>query len=100
VTTDERTALANLLWRSVRRLVPSSRLADLDQFQSALEATYNDHAEACVLAAYREAAQGTEEKLETIRREAFRSGMLAVQKRSDYRDLDDIQDPEELRSTH
>jgi hypothetical protein len=31
---------------------------------------------------------------------AFREGMIAVQKRSDYRDPEDIGDPEELRTTH
>lgn len=100
MTTDERTALAKVLWGSVRALVSPSRQAALEELKCALESTYADHAEACMGVAYQEGRDAAEEKIELAQREAFQDGMLAVRKRSDYRDLDDIQDPEELRSTH
>lgn len=100
VTTEQRTVIAKLLWRSVERLVPSTRRADLAQLQTAIEATYDDHAEACAVVGYRDGRAEVEQQVDQVREDAFRAGMLAVRKRSDYRDLDDIQDPEELRSTH
>lgn len=100
MTVDERRTTLIALWRAVRTLVPAKAHEALTDLQVAIESTYNDHADLRVSEAYRDGRQADEATLDAVRREGFREGMLAVTKRSDYRDLEDVGDPEELRSTH
>lgn len=111
MTMEDRVAIAQALWRSVELLVPAKAQAALDELRQGLEATYNAHGDVREADAYarakREAQaagdaawQQANAQLEDERTKAFNAGMIAVKKRSDYRDLDDIKDPEELRSTH
>ena len=101
MTLEDRTAVAQALWDALARLVTAKyRVRELSSLHTAIEALYNDNSDVRAAAAYREGQQAAAATLDAARDEAFRAGMLAVKKRSDFRDLDDIGDPEELRSTH
>ena len=100
MTTDERVATLTALWRAARALVPVRSRSAFDELQVAIEANYNDHGDARAMDGYRQGRQDGEAALEGAQAESYRAGMIAVKKRSDFRDLDEIGDPEELRSTH
>lgn len=100
MTSEDRQVVAQALWGSVERLVPGRALPALQELRDALEATYNAHGDGRVIEAREAVLAEVQAVVESERVDAYRAGMLAVKKRSDYRDLDDIKDPEELRSTH
>jgi len=100
MTSDDRQAIAQGLWRAVRLLVPAKSHGTLDELHAGLEAVYNAHADIRVTEAYDDGRRAMLATVNAEREDAFRAGMIAVRKRSDYRDLDDIKDPEELRRTH
>lgn len=97
---EERHQMAVTLWQAITRLMPVKSHAALDGLHESIEALYGHHATPLESEGYARGYAAALETLEAAKADAYRSGMLAVQRRADFRDPYDVQDAEELRSTH
>jgi hypothetical protein len=100
MTTADRVAVLNALWAAVTRLTPPKHHAAVAEIAGAIEVTYNAHGDVRAAEGYADGRRDAETALATARDAGFRDGMIAVKKRSDFRELDVIGDPEELKSRH
>jgi hypothetical protein len=103
MTTNDRIMVLRALWRSVRmaqRLPRGEATMALDELQDAIECMYNAHGDVRATEAYENGQRSAHAAIDAARDQGHREGMLALQKRADYRDPFETRDPEELRSVH
>ena len=103
MTTDDRVVVLRALWLAVRHtdaLSAGRARRAIRNLQGAIEAVYNRHGDVRMAEAYEQGRRDAETSIATAREEAFRAGMIAVQKRADFREAGFPDDPEELRSIH
>lgn len=95
--------MIRVLWRAVQAThhLPANRAARaVRDLHKAIETVYVEHANACAESAYQKGLEDSRGDVAAAREEAFRAGMVAVTKRSDFREVGFEDDPPELRSVH